>query len=278
MLRWRHRSRKIKYEWEFILSHFCTCNPSCDCMTNYPFLVDGDLGLFPFRKTLLNKTREHSWFLVNICNNSLGHIPRSCNCWVMGSRHIEFLVEAAKKELSIVIWKMYSSGSNACTHPLFTSSLLDIVSFFQLGQTDCCVTTLDCFNLDFLRTSKVIHFFKYLFAILIFLFLECLFVSFIPLPVSLDCLPFTYWFQRLFTDFACFLGSSAHKAGGPGSSCGVHIILHISSGSDTFLSLILPSTSIEFHSMNGIWWTEINFNVVNLSTFLFHRCFLYATE
>ena len=66
-----------------------------------------------------------------------------------------------------------------------TSSLLDIVSFFQLSQTDCCVTTLDCFNLHFLRTSKVIHFSKYLFAILIFLFLECLFVSFHPS----SCLP-----------------------------------------------------------------------------------------
>lgn len=61
-----------------------------------------------------------------------------------------------------------------------TSPLLDIVSFFQLSQTDCCVMTLNCFNLHFLRMSKAIHFFKYLFVIFISLFVKCLFTPLHP--------------------------------------------------------------------------------------------------
>lgn len=54
---------------------------------------------------------------------------------------------------------------------------------------------LNCgFNLHFLRTRKVNYLFKCLFAMLIFVFVKCLFISFTHSLDLLDCLSFLYWF------------------------------------------------------------------------------------
>lgn len=184
----------------FIRFSFLWCSASCECMTTCVsiFLLMWASGGTSIWKFWI----KWQWIfmsLVSIGNFSTRHIPRNYNCWVRWWGHAEFLVSTAKEFSKIIILTYHHhlpptpppAPGNACKFPGFALSLLWIVIFLHLSQTDCWVMTFNCgVNSHFLRTRKVNYLFECLLVALIFSFVKCLFLSFTHFLVLLDCVFF----------------------------------------------------------------------------------------